>query len=408
LPTRAREYCEALDFNSPQKALEHHLHAFKSFILGIHFLEKIDINFASPLILDLPYSIPGTHFSLEGEGQIEISKLVSGNLTGTYNTRPLEIMLQPGASCESGEINVSECPVVTHSGCEIILKPQTFNNLPGLGPMGPTVDAGLQYQQDHENLIKESLEIIKQYHSDSFHHFQNNKMWVGLKPLSVGTYSNITYSELPLSFMASVINNSFEMADAFIHEFHHNRLFFIEENGAFLEDSKTNPSTREIYYSPWRNDNRALQGILHAVYVYIPVTEFWINVAEAGKASEQHLAYAKSQWLSSYLRLKIGMFQLKRFGAFTTIGQKVFIRLGEAIEDIGTKIRESNLTYAINSIICMENGELLPRTSQETKRHLNVSEHVLEHLEKYSPEEQKIEILSEKIIDDLQQFVTNH
>jgi hypothetical protein len=408
LPTRAREYCEALEFNSPKKALDYHLHTFKSFILGIHFLEDIDAYFATPLILDLPYSIPGTLYSLEGEGQVEISKLVSGNLIGSYSAQPLEIMLDPGASCASGKISVSKCPVVTLSGCEIILKPQTFNNLPSLGQIRPTIDAGLQYQKDQENLIKECLEIINQYHPDSFHHFQKNTIWVGLKTLSAGTYSNITFSELPLSFMASVINNPFEMADAFIHEFHHNRLFFIEENGAFLEDSKTNSSTNEIYYSPWRNDNRALQGILHAVYVYIPVTEFWINVVEAGKASEQELAYARSQWLSGYLRLTIGLFQLKRLGSFTALGQKFFSRLGSAVEEIGEKIRRSHLTFDLISMICMENGDLLPRTSEKTKRQLNVSDHVLEHLEKYSPKEQKINILREKIINDLQQFVTKH
>ena len=62
LPPRAKKFCQAIGQSDSGKALSYHLHSFKSFILGIHFLEGIDTVFSTPLILNLPYSIPGTVF----------------------------------------------------------------------------------------------------------------------------------------------------------------------------------------------------------------------------------------------------------------------------------------------------------------------------------------------------------
>jgi len=407
LPTRTREYCETLGHKDPKKALAFHLHAFKSFILGIHFLENIDADFATPLKLDLPYSLPGTLFSLEGAGQIEVSGLASGKLKGTYDSQPLDLKLHPGASCASGKIIVSECPVAAHSGCEAILKPQTFNNLPSLDFVEPAVEAGLHFHQDHKSLILKCLEVMERYHKESFHLIQEHKIWVGLKPLQSGNYSNITCSELPLSFIASIFYDPYVMADTFIHEFHHNRLFFIEEKGAFLDNSEVDPIADNSYYSPWRNDIRPLQGILHAVYVYIPVSAFWFNVMEAGKASEKQLAFARSQWLRGYLQLVIGLFQLDRFGSFTSLGREFINKLGKAVEEIGEEVARSSFSYETPAMVCQESGELLPQKCRETKRELNIAEAVLDHIERNAPEVQKMDILKEQICIDLNRYVLN-
>jgi hypothetical protein len=406
LPSRAEKFCQAIEQSDPVKALSQHLHSFKSFILGIQYLEGKDVVFSTPIILSLPYSIPGTFYSLEGEGQIEVSKLLSGNLIGTHNSQPLEIKLHPGSTCASGEISVSQCPVLTPLDCEIILKPQTFTNLPSLDFVQPAIEAGLKFQLDQEKIINECMEIMEKYHAETFHLIKKNKLWVVLiSPSSAQGYSNCTYSELPLSFMASVINNPFEMADAFIHEFHHNRLFFLEENGAFLDSTNSNPLTDNIYYSPWRTDSRPLQGILHALYVYIPVAEFWQNVVETNKASQQQLAYARYQLLSSYLRMTIGLFQLNRFATFTDIGKIVFVKLSKAVDEVGERIKSSRLSYGIPSMICHENGDISQRTSKNTNRNLNIAEDILNHLEQYAPTEQKPALLKEQFIIDLQQYI---
>lgn len=406
LPTRAREYCETLGVKSPKKALVCHLHAFKSFILGIHFLEGKDSIFETPLKLDFPYSIPGTLLSLEGAGQVEIAGIEAGKLKGTYESQPFRLDLHPGASCVSDKIVVSECPVVTYSGCETMLKPQAFNNLPSLDFVKPSVDAGLQFQRDHKDLVLETLKIIERYHEDSFHYFQDYKMWIGLKPLQAGNYSNITCSELPLSFVASIYYEPYVLADTFIHEFNHNRLFFIEENGAFLGEAEVDPITDYIYYSPWRKDNRPLQGILHALYVHVPVNAFWFNVIEAGKVSDERLAFARSQWLRTYLQMVIGRYQLNRFGSFTSIGREFFKELERAVEAIGKKVADSSFSYEIPAIVCEENGTLLKQKCRKSNRELNVAEATLDHIASNSPEDQKLDILKEQICADLKRYVS--
>jgi uncharacterized protein len=54
------------------------------------------------------------------------------------------------------------------------------------------------------------------------------------------------------------------------HEIQHVKL------GALLDlVTLTLPDDGRRYYAPWRDDPRPLGGLLHGVYAYLGVTEFW-------------------------------------------------------------------------------------------------------------------------------------
>jgi hypothetical protein len=61
-----------------------------------------------------------------------------------------------------------------------------------------------------------------------------------------------------------------QLAATLIHEFQHSKLHGVLD----LVPLHTAGEER-VHYSPWRDDSRPLEGILHAIYSYVGVTEFW-------------------------------------------------------------------------------------------------------------------------------------
>jgi len=60
------------------------------------------------------------------------------------------------------------------------------------------------------------------------------------------------------------------LAAVLIHEFSHSKL-----NGLFDLVALDVENREEIFYAPWRDDPRPLHGVLHGVYSFLAVTDFW-------------------------------------------------------------------------------------------------------------------------------------
>ena len=60
------------------------------------------------------------------------------------------------------------------------------------------------------------------------------------------------------------------LADALIHEFHHSVLYAVMD---MVTLHTAGPAAE--YYSPWRDDPRPIQGLLHGAYAYLGVVDFW-------------------------------------------------------------------------------------------------------------------------------------
>jgi HEXXH motif-containing protein len=93
------------------------------------------------------------------------------------------------------------------------------------------------------------------------------------------------------------------LAEAIVHEFHHNELFVLE---ATHELSHHDGSA--TFYSPWRSDPRPLSGLLHAIHVFSAITKFY-RLAEATSADiDRDAAYERRSELCQ--KLRIGLMQV--------------------------------------------------------------------------------------------------
>jgi hypothetical protein len=206
---------------------------------------------------------------------------------------------------------------------------------------------------------------------------------IALKPSGIGDYSNISHSDLPGSFVVTVANDPYLMADFFIHEFHHNRFFFVEELGAFFADARDNLMTRNEYYSPFRDDLRPLHGIFHGLYVYLAVWRFWYAVYRSGETSGLRRAAVSDQLALVATQIAISVAQLKRFAEFTQLGAELFQAMAEESARIQEMTRGLKFPSNLPSLRWGDDGSLSIRREEGSDQTLTVRRAILRHAEQY-------------------------
>ena len=88
---------------------------------------------------------------------------------------------------------------------------------------------------------------------------------------------DISYSlpTIPFSIFVSVpsrrrmTNDVFRVAEAILHEAMHLQLTLIEKVEPLIVE------TKETYFSPWKNELRHPRGVLHAIYVFCVIKQFF-------------------------------------------------------------------------------------------------------------------------------------
>ena len=102
-----------------------------------------------------------------------------------------------------------------------------------------------------------------------------------LKASSPEVDCSFSRPDLPFSVFLSVPNHGTHarterVAEALVHETMHLQLSLLERRIPFVESNR--PET--VTFSPWRNCERNVQGVLHALYVFVIVQRLWQLAAQ--------------------------------------------------------------------------------------------------------------------------------
>jgi hypothetical protein len=174
--------------------------------------------------------------------------------------------------------------------------------------------------------------------------------------------------------------------------------FFIEEINSFFTQAEDSLTTRNEYYSAWRDAPWPRHGIFHGLYVYVALWRFWFEVYRAQQASGAELvALALSQILRTAFQLDVAVAQLKLFGEFTSFGAGLFAAMAEEVMLIRSVTRELRLPDDLPAMICSDDGVLGPQRGLADARELTVHEAILKHARKFDPDRKCTEI--ESIVD---------
>jgi len=88
---------------------------------------------------------------------------------------------------------------------------------------------------------------------------------------SASTEEALGYAFLP------AIQSPLDIAECFVHEAMHQKLFRLERVLPLFEPDSP---TQERYYSPWRRDPRPLRMVLHGCFVFTCVVHLWLEWAK--------------------------------------------------------------------------------------------------------------------------------
>jgi hypothetical protein len=124
-------------------------------------------------------------------------------------------------------------------------------------------------------LISKSLELIEV----AMPHLYSQMISFIRYYIPMDAPNQLTHNSMSVKYLSGVIfissaYNDFRLAEALVHEYHHNELYLLQETESLFKHND------ELYYSPFREDPRPLNGLFHAVYVFSGVAEFIKNIED--------------------------------------------------------------------------------------------------------------------------------
>jgi HEXXH motif-containing protein len=382
LPAELENFCRAMGTHEPRIALAVHLEEFKKFVIGGVIIAGENRAFRHPLTTKLPFSIPGTEFSVLGSGSMAIREICGSVLTVEYHSRALR--LDPSDLVRKADSpRIAKRPIARCGEYELLLKPESFY-LPGISAGDALREVAPDFQKSQVDLIEKGLALVERHHPLAFGHLCEMVRLIALKPPASGDYSNVSYSDLPGAFILSAVQEPYWIADALIHELFHNRLFFIEEREALLTNAAADEGdARREFYSPWREDLRPLTGLLHAIYVYIAVSQFWFSVWRGRETSGALSAYVVDQAVRATLQVRIASRVLRRHALFSDFGKDLFREMEKEVNAAWTTLHTLGLSPDAPAMIARGDGRIVVGGANPKGLPLSIIETIREHARRY-------------------------
>lgn len=151
------------------------------------------------------------------------------------------------------------------------------------------------------------------------------------------------------------ISNEYYLAECILHEFMHQKLCCIEDIAKIFNGSK---HLDEYYYSPWRSDARPLRMILHGLFVFTAVVEFWHCFINDPKLKRESIENCYLRIMQNKIAIKI----LTKHSKLTKLGIHILCELDHVNNKIEHGIKDK-----------------LTKTSK-----LSLNKQIAEHKKKYN------------------------
>ena len=391
----AEAYGAAIGAPAPHDALARHLEEFKRLALAVALAARVDCPFRKPLRTSLPFSIPGVGRVIEGEGGIALDGLVAGALiVGCAGDRlRMEIGDPPDreeeidrARCASpARPRLAPCATARCDDYALWLDPIALR-LPGVTIAEPLRELPLDFQVRQVPLVEAALARIRRHQPETFAQMREVLSVAAFKPRELGDFSNVSQSDLPGAFVCSTTADPWVLADSIIHEFHHNRLFFLQEASPLFSETGDGVAERGEYYSPWREDLRPLQGIFHGAYVYLPVFWFWASAQRA--VTDGALRYARDQIARIPRQCAIAVGQLRRHARLTDAGAELLDVLARETERAARAAAEMGAGAEVPATAARDEGSFPAEERTTGDLGLTVGESLAAHVERFDTRRQ--------------------
>jgi len=116
------------------------------------------------------------------------------------------------------------------------------------------------------------------------------------------------------ALILSLPADGLSLAEALVHELHHLVLSAIEDVAPLVTGDNGG-----LFYAPWREDPRPLSGLLHGVYSFLGVTDFWLHELRTGPSA--HAGRAQLAFARRRLNVLEALTQLTDCTGLTDVGR---------------------------------------------------------------------------------------
>ena len=336
-----------------------------------------DVTFNPPLPLALPFHLPGTAWVVDGdgfgEGEIVVARASAAGLH-----------LQDGRVLTPGDGLAEADRLMLGNGRNLMLSPAALITPWASMPFAiPALGLQWNYQHQHLGLMAETLDIIARHAAVDFRIMGETMRVAALKPLVPGRALNASYNEFPGACVLAVVHNPFEMASYLIHEMYHTLLGAVEARGALLPANQLVEESEIRCYSPWRMDMRPPRGLLHALVVSEPVSDFWFDVLESDPGDPILAAYARDQVVRGVVQRSTGLASFLRVATPTDRGRQLCEALAVGVGRDVQRACDLKLHADIPSLEVWPDGAIRPESLLRDAPELTVHESLFNHASKY-------------------------
>lgn len=134
-------------------------------------------------------------------------------------------------------------------------------------------------------------------------------------------YSGNDDYHLGLIYLPNITNHVL-IAECLIHELMHQKLNNVERIKEVI--LPCDPEKEGTYFSPWRDDPRPIRMVLHGLFVFTAIVEFWQNLIGSGVVEEKIC----KQNIELRIRQNLQAIEvLKAEASFDSIGELIFENL---------------------------------------------------------------------------------
>jgi HEXXH motif-containing protein len=343
VPPAARVLADEWNSRDVRALLALHLEQYKRLALGAALRAGVDLDLSTPFVVDLPFAIPACNMSLTGTGTATIRGVADGRLR-----------------FEGDGVRLEPCPLARIEDWTVPLQPALWL-VPGLGEAPLAARTPQDFQERHRTLVEGGIGLIARHQPDVFAQMREVIRCIAVNPLSkTSPFNYISHSELPGAFAFQGIANPYSAAEASIHEFHHNRLFCLEECEPILVGDALGTEDHAGYYSPWREGLRPLRGILHGAYVSLAQLRFWIAVAQTPETGGLLAEFVTGQMIRQSLVVDLGLGQLERHAEFTPSGAALVAQMRRDLDMIVDQMCALGQPWDLPIVGFMPDGSFAP------------------------------------------------
>lgn len=323
--------------SSFSQGLATHLNDFGRFALAAYIRDKRTVEFEEPIKIRLPSALPGAHLALLP------SSSDTNPSTRVLNWKCLdermlsaieELRTSPDPTCsvnisngldESGEVVIQKlsvlngpCGTIAIDSFEPCLSLRSVEVYPRITDpvlcqhFLATISCALERLAAYDESLVNEMTLIT----------------ASLTPMDAGVNEEAMFSGTSSAIFGACFLSATEqplfVAEMLVHEFCHNKLRLLQEVVPLMSDKYLN---RSIFYSPWRDEPRPIDGLMHGLYVFSSIADFWLHVWKDLNANEAERTIAQRRVGTLLLQLKFAFNEFSEHAELTPAGKKVFLSI---------------------------------------------------------------------------------